>query len=117
MIDPRAHLGRDSAVAFALLCEADARTGLRELAAGFPERVMRKEKVVATGIDWTRVTESLSRELGPADDSRDGLWWKLPAGFLHVRASNTEPILRVVVESASDRDAREVAGRVREAIE
>jgi phosphomannomutase len=117
VIDPRAHLGRDSAVAFALLCEADARTGLRELAAGFPERVMRKEKVVATGIDWTRVTESLSRELGPADDSRDGLWWKLPAGFLHVRASNTEPILRVVVESASDRDAREVAGRVREAIE
>lgn len=117
VIDPRAHLGRDSAVAFALLCEAEASAELRKLAAGFPERVMRKEKIDVAGVEWTRVTESLSREFGAPDDTRDGLWWKLPAGFLHVRASNTEPILRLVVESGSDRDAREIAGRVREAID
>lgn len=116
VIDPRAHLGRDSAVAFALLCEAEAAHGLREMAAGFPERVMLKEKIALSTSDLKGIGERLSPLFGPPDDDRDGLWWKRPAGFLHVRASNTEPILRVVVESASDREARDLAGRVREAI-
>jgi phosphomannomutase len=116
VIDPRAHLGRDSAVAFALLCEAEATSGLRELAAAFPDRSMRKEKIAMSDSGFESIGEKLSKVLGPADDRRDGLWWKRPSGFVHVRASNTEPVLRVVVESGSDPEARDLVGQVRAAI-
>ena len=47
VIDPAVHLGRDAAVAFARLCEAEALHpgGLRALAAEFPPRAMRKAKL------------------------------------------------------------------------
>ncbi|MCA9727742.1 MAG: hypothetical protein KC729_08660 [Candidatus Eisenbacteria bacterium] len=117
VIDPRAHLGRDSAVAFALLSEAEAAPGgLRELAASFANRAMIKEKIAMSDNGFGPIAEKLSQALGAADDQRDGLWWRRPTGFVHVRASNTEPIVRAVVESASETEARELIAQVRAAI-
>lgn len=103
VIDPRVHLGRDSAVALALLAEAHAShpQGLAGLAEAFPPRFMLKDKVEIPENRLEGVWESLEGLFGPAGDRRDGYWWSREDGFLHVRASNTEPIVRIVVESSS----------------
>jgi phosphomannomutase len=45
-------------------------------------------------------------------DTRDGVKVTLPAGWFHVRGSNTEPIVRVVAEGLSEEDARAVVNDV-----
>ncbi len=103
VIDPRAHLGRDSAVGIALLAEVEATIpgGLRAVAAQLPPRFMVKDKIELSENRLTALEPALSAILGPPGDRRDGLRWSLPDGFAHVRASNTEPIVRIVVEAAS----------------
>ena len=103
VIDPRVHLGRDSGVALALLAEAHAShpQGLAGLARAFPARFMLKDKVEISENRLAGVWAILTDRLGAANDVRDGHWWRREDGFLHVRASNTEPIVRIVVESSS----------------
>lgn len=107
VIDPEVHLGRDAAVAFASLCEAEAVQpgGLRAMAESFPSRIMLKDKVAVSENEVSSLS-ILEGELGPADDRQDGLRWQFEDGFVHVRASNTEPIVRIVVE-AGDTDSAE----------
>jgi phosphomannomutase len=45
-------------------------------------------------------------------DLRDGVKVNLPNGWLLVRGSNTEPIIRVIAEAATDAEAREIVARV-----
>lgn len=118
VIDPRCHLGRDSAVALALLCEAHATIpgGLRERAQSFPERVMLKEKIILSDKGFDALAPILERDLGVPDDRRDGLRWSAPDGFAHVRASNTEPVVRAVVESATEVEARAWLTRIRSSL-
>jgi len=115
VIDPAVHLGRDAAVAFARICEAEAAApgGLRALAEGFPPRFMLKEKVSVSARGLEPTQSSLFEKLGPPDDLRDGLRWSRPDGFVHVRASGTEPILRLVVESSSAEESEEILARLR----
>jgi phosphomannomutase len=48
-------------------------------------------------------------------DSRDGLKLILPEGWIHVRASNTEPVLRLSVESKEETGADALLSALREA--
>ncbi len=116
VIDPEVHFGRDAAVAFARLCEAEALHpgGLRALAASFPPRCLRKEKLpVASAGAAAALEEALAGFLGRPDDRRDGLRWSRPDGFVHLRASNTEPILRAVVEAAGEAEASRIMDEIR----
>jgi phosphomannomutase len=45
-------------------------------------------------------------------DTRDGVKVTLPEGWFLVRGSNTEPIIRVVAESRSESQAREIVTRI-----
>ena len=115
VIDPAVHLGRDAAVAFARLCEAEAAVpgGLRALAAEFPERHLGKAKlpVPAGGLESLRAR--IEPVLGPPEDVTDGWRWSRPDGFVHIRPSGTEPIVRVIVEAASGEAATELLERLR----
>jgi phosphomannomutase len=115
VIDPAVHLGRDAAVAMARLCEAEAcsRGGLRALAAEFPPRFLLKEKVSVSADELTRDRPHLETLLGPVTDDRDGLRWSRPDGFVHIRASNTEPIVRALAEAESDTGARDILDTIR----
>lgn len=115
VIDPDVHYGRDAAVAAAWLLEAHATHsgGLAALAAEFPSRVMRKAKVeIDPGRAPEAVLAALESDLGPADDRRDGLRWGRLDGFLHVRASGTEPVIRVIAEAGSEAEAEGLLNRV-----
>ena len=119
VIDPRVHLGRDAAVAFARLCETEAGSpeGLRELARSLPPRHQAKIKVGVPAGGIGAVSERLVGRLGPAGDTRDGLRWARPDGFVHVRASGTEPVVRILVEAGSAGMAQELLESVRVALD
>ncbi len=109
VIDPRVVLVRDSAVAMALvlarMCRGDSLVPVAELAAALPRFVMRKTKVpLGPAIRGASLTAGLERLVAafPAAraDRLDGLRLEWPGGWLLVRGSNTEPIVRIVGEQA-----------------
>ncbi len=109
VIDPRVVLVRDSAVAMALelarMCGGERLTPVADLAATLPRFVMRKTKQsLSPAIRAAGLGDALDRIAAafPAakPDRLDGLRLDWPGGWLLVRGSNTEPIVRLVGEQA-----------------
>jgi len=119
VIGPAVHLGRDAAVAFARLCESEATVpgGLRALAEALPPRVQSKAKIAIPAGGLAGVAGRLLPVLGEPDDRRDGLRWSRPDGFVHVRASGTEPVVRILVEAAAGPGAGALMESVRGALD
>ena len=105
VIDPRVTPVRDALVGAALVLEMLAARGrqLSELAAELPVYTMVKDKVAFAGGDAQPVFQAVrQRFAGGGVDERDGLHLTLPEGWLHIRASNTEPILRIIGEARQE---------------
>ena len=111
VIDPRVVLVRDSFVAMALvldrMCAGDRLASVESLAAVLPSLVMKKTKVgVSAGLRGPALAAALDRVAAAFPDARadrlDGLRLDWPGGWLLVRASNTEPIVRIVAEAETD---------------
>src|SRR6266513_2009645 len=105
---PALHAGRDAPVAAALLLTLLARSGKRvsELVSAAPRYTIVKAKVErgagsrAQGL--TRVYAELQRRFPDARaDTQDGLRLAWRDRWLHVRPSNTEPIIRLIAEAPS----------------
>ncbi len=125
VIDPRVVLVRDSFVAMALVLERLATAGpattIAGLAAALPPFVMKKTKVdLAPGMQGPALAAGLDRIAaafpGAAPSRLDGLRLDLPGGWLLVRASNTEPIVRLVAEAATEADVDAALARARGAL-
>ncbi|GBD37288.1 Phosphomannomutase/phosphoglucomutase [bacterium HR36] len=104
VIDPRVGLVRDPFVGMALVLELLAELGkpLSTLSASLPAFVMRKEKHALEQITWHEVRKRLLAAMTGADvDDRDGLYFRWPDRWLHVRPSNTEPVVRILAEAPS----------------
>ncbi|HUU31448.1 MAG TPA: phosphoglucosamine mutase [Phycisphaerae bacterium] len=121
VIDPRVAPVRNSLAGAALLLEmmAARRKPLSELAAELPVYWMVKDKVPIAGIRSEAVFEAARKRFPDARvDERDGLYLAWDRGWLHVRASNTEPILRILAEAKDEKTARawvaEIQALVRE---
>ncbi|MCK5037218.1 MAG: phosphoglucosamine mutase [Candidatus Sabulitectum sp.] len=97
------HLGRDSAVgmayAIAYLREHPGVT-ISEWADSFPAYINIKKKVDFTG-DFSRIALLLEEQLGQPDDITDGLWWRRGGGWVHIRPSGTEPVVRFIAENTA----------------
>ena len=111
VIDPRVVLVRDSFVAMALLldrmCAGEQLVSVESLAAALPTLVMKKTKVgVSAGLRgpaWARALDRVAAAFPEAQADRlDGLRVDWPGGWLLVRASNTEPIVRIVAEADTE---------------
>ena len=114
VIDPRVVLVRDSLAGAALVLEMLARRGKRlsELAAELPVYKMVKDKVTLGKAPPAAVLEAVRKRLPmPAPIPATACYLAWDDGWLHVRASNTEPILRVMAEAA---DAAAAEERVRQ---
>ena len=119
VIDPRVGFVRDSFAAMALVLDLLAKTGepLSSLVDGLPRYAMVKDKYpLAYGSGSGSVVALFDRIAGDFPDARgdrrDGLRLDWPDRWVHVRASNTEPIVRVIAEASSFDDARGLADRV-----
>jgi phosphomannomutase len=49
-------------------------------------------------------------------DSTDGIKFRLPAGWVHVRASNTQSLIRIIVEAEEQAAARELLDWTRDRV-
>lgn len=114
VIDPRVGWVRDPFVGIGLALQAMSRTGqsLQELAGSLPKYVIQKDKHDLAREKLPAVFEALVRAWPEATSDRaDGLWLGWPDRWLHVRASNTEPIVRVIAEARTAALAGELCER------
>lgn len=103
VIDPRVVHIRDSLAGAGLILEmlSGRRKPLSELAAELPVYTMVKDKVTLGKATPAAVLEAVRKTFADAQaDTRDGLHLSWADGWLHVRASNTEPVLRILAESS-----------------
>jgi phosphomannomutase len=115
IIFPPVHLCRDSYTGMAFLLDRMAATGLKcsELAARLPRYWRKFGKVAYEHGRLGALMQELEDEFpGVPLDRTDGLKLTLDNGWIHVRSSNTEPILRMAVESKSARNTDALFGRV-----
>jgi phosphomannomutase len=120
VIDPRVVMGRDSHIGMALVLEllAKAKAPLSEVLRGIPSYSIHKEKV---DIDRAAVTAAMPRlrtavwAQGAQVDERDGIKLSWPDRWVHLRASGTEPVSRVIAEAPTAEAAERLAAQVREA--
>src|SRR5216110_2595215 len=119
---PALHAGRDAPVAAALLLTLLARDGRRmsELVAAAPRYAIVKAKVERGAGSreqrLERVYAELQRRFPDARaDTQDGLRLAWRDRWLHVRPSNTEPIIRLIAEAPSGTGAQELVDEGRRA--
>jgi phosphomannomutase len=111
---------RDSIATMALVLEMMAMRGktIAELADELPTYTIVKEKLeIAPGMA-ERAIEGLAERFSDArKDRQDGIRIDTQAGWLHVRPSNTEPILRIIAEADDEAAARELIDSARRCVE
>ena len=115
VIYPALHYGRDALVGVALFLTFLAKKNctMKELRAGYPAYYASKNKIELTpAIDVDKVLlEMKSRYAGENVTDIDGVKIDFPANWVHLRKSNTEPIVRVYTEAKSADEADALAQR------
>ena len=119
VIDPRVGWIRDPFIGMGLILELMAETGqtLSELVAGLPRYAMLKTKVTLPREKLPAGFAVLQARFADARVNRiDGLRLDWPDRWLHVRGSNTEPIVRIIAEAPEESQARELCEQAAECI-
>jgi phosphomannomutase len=120
VILPEVHLGRDAPVGIALILQLLTETGkpLSALVRELPAYAIVKDKLDRPKASLDSVYSVLRREFADAVvDTQDGLRLAWGDRWLHVRPSGTEPIVRVIAEAPTEKDARDLVQRAREPLE
>ena len=110
VIYPRINFARDSLVGMALVLHllAQSRKSITELLDSVPRYHIVKEKMNCPSDKIPAVLRMVRQEFAKFPlDTRDGVKVIQPEGWLLVRGSNTEPIIRIVAEAQSEDVARE----------
>jgi phosphomannomutase len=118
-IDPTVGYVRDSFVGMALVLNAMADRGMSvaELADDLPRYEIHKTKMAVDRQAVPSVLTALERRFSRATaDRQDGLRLEFGASWLLVRASNTEPIIRVIAEAATHEEAVRLCAEAAEVI-
>jgi len=112
IIYPELHYGRDSLVGIALFLSHLAKSKLKtsELKQKYPkyEIIKKKMSVENMNVDKLLVNiQNMFKEHNPS--TIDGVKIDFPNGWVHLRKSNTEPIIRIYAESKSSSEAEKLA--------
>ncbi len=120
VILPGLNFTRDGIVATACVLGLVAATGatLSRLGAGLPSYRMEKARLSFSRERLRERRARLEREFaGATVDERDGLRFEGEGYWLHVRASNTEPVVRVIAERKGTEPPDDLIARARRALE
>ncbi len=96
------HPARDSLVGIALLLQAmaDSESSVAKMVGRLPQYEILKSVVSADSFDEERLLARMGETFGEfAIDRRDGIHLAWKERWAHIRASNTEPVVRIVVEA------------------
>jgi len=119
VMDPRIHCGRDAIVGMGLMLEylACAEKPASRLASELPTWHMLKTKLDIPTAQSREIIRRLKAETPSArTNTEDGLRLDWDDGWVHLRASNTEPVLRVIAEGRSPEDAQKLVEEYTERI-
>ena len=111
VIYPESHYGRDALVGIALFLSQMAKSGKKptELRADYPTYFMAKQKIELTPeMNIDEILDKVKEEYidqNPIDI--DGVKIDFPNKWVHLRKSNTEPIIRIYSEANSQEEAEE----------
>lgn len=116
IIYPALHYGRDALVGVALFLSllAEKRVSVSELRKSYPSYFMSKKKIELTpeiNVD-TILTEMENRYRNEDITTIDGVKIDFPENWVHLRKSNTEPIIRVYTEAKSQNEANALADKI-----
>lgn len=117
VILPDLHYGRDALAGTALILQhlANERIALSQLLDRMPKYVMSKGKIPLGNLNPDEALAKLAERHQHENQSTvDGLKIDFPDGWVHLRKSNTEPILRVYTEAPTRAEAEALANRFRD---
>lgn len=120
VIYPEIHYGRDALVGVALFLTLMAKSGKKvtELKAGYPQYAIAKNKIELTPeVDVDRILSAMKRKYASEKITDiDGVKIDFPASWVHLRKSNTEPIIRIYSEAATMQEAEALAEDIKQVI-
>ncbi len=116
IIYPEAHYGRDSLVGSALFLTYLAENGKKvsKIRNEYPSYFMSKNKIELTpGLDVDGILKSVEKRHAQEEISTvDGVKIDFPENWVHLRKSNTEPIIRIYTEAKSQQEADDLAQKM-----
>ncbi len=116
IIYPESHYGRDSLVGVALFLShlANLDMSCKELRESYPSYFMSKNKIQLTPqINVDKILEVMADKYKNEDVlTIDGVKVNFETEWVHLRKSNTEPIIRIYTESTSQENADNLAKRI-----
>ncbi len=119
VIDPRVNYGREALTGMALILQhmLDSGKALSELVAAIPTYQFVKTKVSCSKRVLAPVLERLASEEADRVDTSDGVKLDFADGWVHVRSSNTEPIVRIYSEAKTLEQAEELNAKYKVLVE
>ena len=115
IIYPASHYGRDALVGVALFLSllAEKRMSVSALRATYPNYFMSKKKIELTpDIDVDALLKTMEHKYQSEKITTiDGVKIDFENSWVHLRKSNTEPIIRIYTEAPSQKEADDLANR------
>ena len=116
IIVPDLHYGRDALIGIGLFLSALAqhKNGIKSFRAKYPDYFISKNKIeLENGVDVSSIFEKIRKKYQKQPvNTDDGLKIEFDQDWVHLRTSNTEPIIRIYAESNFETTANNIALRL-----
>ncbi len=120
VILPEVHLGRDAIVGIGLFMQllADFGGKASELKASLPQYEIVKNKIELGSLKPDEILQRLHEKYAASEKTNfdDGLKIDFPDSWVHLRKSNTEPIIRIIAEARTKEEATRLVDRFQQEI-
>jgi phosphomannomutase len=116
IILPDLHYGRDALVGIALFLSYMAQSGksVKQIKGTYPDYFISKNKIeLRNNVDLKEILEKIKTKYrNHPINTEDGLRIEFDNDWVHLRSSNTEPIIRIIAESSFETTANNIALRL-----
>ncbi len=116
IIVPDLHYGRDALIGIGLFLSSlsQHKNGMKSFRARYPDYFISKNKMeLDRNVDLKAIFEKIARKYkNQPVNTEDGLKIEFDSDWVHLRSSNTEPIIRVYAESSFETTANNIALRL-----
>jgi phosphomannomutase len=116
IIVPDFHYGRDALIGIALFLShfAGFKKGLKSFRGSYPDYFISKNKIeLEKSLDVNKIFDKIKKKYkNNPINTEDGLKIEFDSDWVHLRTSNTEPIIRIYAESNFETTANNIAMRL-----
>ena len=119
VILPESHYGRDSLIAATMLLNrmAQGSEPLSFIFQSMPQYIMIKDKIELQSLDPQNAINKIEKQFKDAKhDKLDGLKLTWKNSWVHIRKSNTEPIIRIYAEAPTNDEAAKLVENIKKTL-